>query len=313
MPLDVQTRVFLDQLAASGSPPIEELPLDQARQVLMALMAQGEPESVPAVHDRTIPGPAGNLPARIYTPRGSGPFPVVLWFHGGGFALGNLHAYDATCRALTNAADCIVVAVDYRLAPEHKFPAAPEDCYAAAQWVEKHISESGGDPQRIAVAGDSAGGNLAAVVAQLARQRGGPSLCFQLLVYPVTDFQADTPSYRENGEGYLLTMGAMMWFKNLYLQTPDDAVNPMASPLRAASFRGLPPALIVTAEFDPLRDEGEAYAARLRDAGVPVTLKRYEGAIHGFFSLFHALDQGRLAIKETGARLRNVFASAVRT
>jgi acetyl esterase len=286
MPLDSQSQAFLEQLAATGAPPLHELSVAEARQVIVTLFGtQGDPEPVGAVEERTIPGAGGEMPTRIYMPYGTGPFPVLVYLHGGGWVIGDLEAYDATCRALTNAAGCLVVAMEYRLAPEHTFPAAPEDCYAATCWVAANATAIGGDPRRIAVGGDSAGGNLAAVVAQMARDRGGPALVYQLLVYPVTDYGYDTTSYRENAEGYLLTKDAMVWFWNHYLRSADDGNNPLASPLRANDLHGLPPAMVLTAEFDPLRDEGEAYAIRLQEAGVPVTLKRYAGTIHGFFSL----------------------------
>jgi acetyl esterase len=310
MPLEPQAQAFLEQLAATGAPPLHELSIEQARQAIVTLFGtQGDPEPVGAVQDCTIPGAAGEMPARIYSPHGTGPFDVLVYFHGGGWVIGNLEAYDATCRALTKAAGCLVVAMEYRLAPEHKFPAAPEDCYAATQWVAANAASLGGDPRRIAVGGDSAGGNLAAVVAQMARDRGGPALCYQLLVYPVTDYNFGTPSYRENADGYLLTKDAMTWFWNHYLPSSAEGSHPMASPLRASSLDGLPPAFVLTAEFDPLRAEGEAYAARLRDAGIAVTLKRYHGMIHGFFSLGAVLDQGKQAMQDAGAALRAAFAS----
>jgi acetyl esterase/lipase len=309
MPLDPQAQAFLEQLAASGAPPLHELSVAEARQVIVTLFGvEGDPEPVGAVVDRMIPGAAGEISARMYTPRGTGPFPILVYFHGGGWVIGNLDAYDATCRALTKAARCIVVAMEYRLAPEHPFPAAPEDCYAATQWVAAHATAIGGDPTRLALGGDSAGGNLTAVVAQMVRDRGGPALCYQLLVYPVTDHNYDTASYRENAEGYLLTRDAMVWFWNHYLRSPADGSNPMASPLRADNLRGLPPAMVITAEFDPLRDEGEAYAARLQEAGVPVTLKRYDGMIHGFLSLGTVLEQGKQAIADAAAALRTACA-----
>jgi acetyl esterase len=309
MPLDPQAQAFLEQLAAAGAPPLHELSVEEARQVIVQLFGTtGDPEAVGAVQNRTIPGAAGEMPTRIYTPSGTGPFPVLVYFHGGGWVIGNLDAYDATCRALTNAAGCIVVAMEYRLAPEHKFPAAPEDCYAATQWVAANAAAIGGDPARLAIGGDSAGGNLTAVVAHMARDRGGPALRYQLLVYPVTDYHFDTASYRENAEGYLLTKDAMVWFWNHYLRSTTDGTNPLASPLRAANLRGLPPAMVLTAEFDPLRDEGEAYAARLQEAGVPVTLRRYEGMIHGFFSLGAVFTQGQQAIADAAAGLRATLA-----
>ena len=309
MPLDPQAQTFLEQLAAAGAPPLHELSVEEARQVIVQLFGTtGDPEAVGAVQNRTIPGAAGEMPTRIYTPSGTGPFPVLVYSHGGGWVIGNLDAYDATCRALTNAAGCIVVAMEYRLAPEHKFPAAPEDCYAATQWVTANAAAIGGDPARLAIGGDSAGGNLTAVVAHMARDRGGPALRYQLLVYPVTDYHFDTASYRENAEGYLLTKDAMVWFWNHYLRSTTDGTNPLASPLRATNLHGLPPAMVLTAEFDPLRDEGEAYAARLQEAGVPVTLRRYGGMIHGFFSLGAVFTQGQQAIADAAAGLRAALA-----
>lgn len=310
MSLEPQAQAFLEQLAAAGAPPLHELSVAEARQVIVELLrTQGDPEPVGAVAERMIPGAGGEMPTRIYIPYGTGPFPVLVYFHGGGWVIGNLEAYDATCRALTNAAGCLVVAMEYRLAPEHKFPAAPEDCYAATCWVAANAAAIGGDPRRIAVGGDSAGGNLATVVAQRARDHGGPALVYQLLVYPVTNYGYDTASYRENADGYLLTRDAMVWFWNHYLRSAADGDNPLASPLRANDLRGLPPAMVLTAEFDPLRDEGETYAMRLQEAGVPVTLKRYAGTIHGFFSLGAVLDQGKQAIADAAAALRTIFAS----
>ena len=310
MPLDPQAHAFLEQLAATGDPPLHELSVAEARQVIVTLFGtQGDPEPVGAVEERTIPGAGGEMLTRIYMPYGTGPFPVLVYLHGGGWVIGDLEAYDATCRALTNAAGCLVVAMEYRLAPEYKFPAAPEDCYAATCWVSANAVAIGGDPRRIAIGGDSAGGNLTAVVAQMARDRGGPALVYQLLVYPVTNHGYDTESYRENADGYLLTRDAMVWFWNHYLRSAADGDNPLASPLRANDLRGLPPAMVLTAEFDPLRDEGEAYAMRLQEAGVPVTLKRYAGTIHGFFSLGAVLDQGKQAMADAAAALRTIFAS----
>jgi len=310
MPLNPQAKGFLEQLSASGAPPLHALSVEQSREIIVQLFAvPGEPEPVGAVVDRTIDGAAGELRARVYSPCGSGPFPLLVFFHGGGWVFGNLAAYDATCRALTNAAGCVVVAMEYRLAPEHRFPAAPEDCYAALQWVAAHAAEIGGDPTRIAVGGDSAGGNLATVVAALARDRHGPALRFQLLIYPVTDHDFDTASYRENADGYLLTRQAMMQFWDHYLPNPAERDQAMASPLRSRNLQGLPPALVLTAECDPLRDEGEAYAARLSESGVAVSLKRYPGMIHGFFSLSSAIPSGKQAIQDAGAALRRAFAT----
>lgn len=308
MPLDQQSKAFLDQLAAAGAPPLNGLPVPEARQALMQLFGV-KGEDVGKVEDRQILGPAGNkIPVRIYTPKGTGPFPILVFFHGGGWVLGNLETHDATCRALTNGAGCITVSVDYRLAPEHKFPAAPDDCYMATCWAALNAAAFGGDPTRIAIGGDSAGGNLTAAVALMARDRGTPSLAYQLLIYPVTDAAADTPSYRKNADGYLLTKDAMQWFWNHYLSNEADGQNQYASPLRAKRLEGLPPALVITAEFDPLCDEGEAYATRLKEAGIPVEVKRYSGTIHGFFSLGHVIDQGKTAVAEASKKLRAAFA-----
>ncbi|WP_089934687.1 alpha/beta hydrolase [Candidatus Entotheonella palauensis] len=310
MPLDPQAQGFLEQLAAAEAPPLHELPVEDARNVIVELFGSKENlEPVGKVEDRLIRGADGEIPARVYTPEGVGPFPVLVYYHGGGWVIGNLEAYDPTCRALTNAARCVVVSVEYRLAPEHKFPAAPEDCYAALQWVGANADAINGDPARVAIGGDSAGGNLTAVVAQMSRDRGGVSPIYQLLVYPVTDHRYDTPSYQENADDYLLTKDAMQWFWNHYLRSEADGNSPLASPLQAASLRDLPPALVITAEFDPLRDEGEAYATQLQAAGVPVTLSRYDGMIHGFFSLGAVLDQGQTAMSEAAAALRAAFSA----
>ncbi len=310
MPLDPKAKAFLDQAAAAGAPPFHTLPVPEARQMLLTLFTSvADKEPIKAVEDRLIPAPGVRLPVRIYTPEGTTPLPVLVYFHGGGWVLGDLETHDATCRALANAAGCMVIAVGYRLAPEHKFPTAAEDCYAATKWTVLNAAALGGDPTRIAVGGDSAGGNLAAVVAQMASDRGAPSLVFQLLVYPVTNYAFDTESYRANAEGYLLTKDAMVWFWNHYLQNESDGQNPYASPLRGQHLRNLPPALVITAEYDPLRDEGAAYAAKLREAGVPVTHTDYPGMIHGFFSMTKVVDQAKQAINEAGAALKAAFAA----
>jgi len=310
MPLDPQAKALLDQINAMGGPELHELSVPDARQALVNLAAmQGPPQPIAKVEDRTIPAPAGAIPVRIYTPEARGPLPVLVYFHGGGWVLGSLDTTDGICRALANGAGCIVVSVDYRLAPEHRFPAAADDALHATQWVAANAASIGGDSKRIAIAGDSAGGNLTAVVAQMARDRGKPALAFQLLIYPVTDASFETVSYRDNANDYLLTRDAMQWFWNHYVPNAAERSNPYASPLRASSLKGLPPALVITAEFDPLRDEGEAYAARMREAGVPVTLTRYHGMVHGFFGMAAVLDQARNAIDDSSAALRAAFAA----
>jgi acetyl esterase len=310
MPLDPQARALLEQISAAGIPPVSTLSVAEARRATAARRAlvAGEPEPVDRVEDGAIPGPDGRrMAVRVYRPGGERPLPVLVYFHGGGWVLGDLESHDAVCRGLANAAGCTVLSVDYRLAPEHKFPAAAEDAYAAAQWASAHAAEIGGDGTRLAVGGDSAGGNLAAVVAQMARDRGGPALAYQLLIYPVTDHAFDTRSYLENADGYLLTRGDMIWFWRHYLPSEAEGSNPYAAPLRAKDFRGLPPALVITAEFDTLRDEGEAYAARLREAGVPAESRCYPGMIHGFVGSAEVLDAGKRAIRQAGEALRAAF------
>ena len=310
MSLDPQAKAVLDQFASMGGPQFHEMSVAQARELILGMVAlAGEPESVARIENRTVPGPAGEIPVRIYAPVGTAPFPVLVYFHGGGWVIGNLDTHDGICRSLANRVGCLVVSVDYRLAPEHTFPAAPEDCYAATRWLAEHAGSLGGDKGRIAVGGDSAGGNLAAVVALMARDRGGPKLAFQLLVYPATDTDFETRSYRENSEGYFLTRADMVWFWNHYAPRDEDRRNPYAAPLRAASLRGLPPALVITAEFDPLCDDGNAYAARLREDGVPVRLSQQDGLIHGFFQMGAVIDRGRASVDEASRALKDAFAT----
>ena len=309
MPLDPQAKALLEQMEAMGGAPLHTLSVPDARTMMAALAGMSGTTTVPLanVENRTIPGPAGTIPVRIYTPSGTGPCPLLVYFHGGGWVLGDLETHDSVCRELAHGAGCVVMAVDYRLAPEHKFPAAGDDCYAAVKWAAAHAAEIGADPRRIAIGGDSAGGNLTCVTALRARDEGGPRLCFQLPIYPVTNHSLDTPSYRENAKGYLLETDAMAWFWGHYLRSDADGEQPYASPLRAADFHGLPPALVITAEFDPLRDEGEAYAKRLQAADVPTTLRRFDGMIHGFFGMSGVLDQAKTAVAEATAALRRAF------
>jgi acetyl esterase/lipase len=308
MQIDPQARVYLDRLASAGELPLRERTVEENRTSFLELAAlAGEPQVAGSVGSREIPGPLSQIPIRIYTPWGKGPFPLLIYFHGGGWVFGNLDVHDPVCRALTNAAGCITVAVDYRLAPEDKFPAAPEDCYAATRWVAENASSFNGDPTRIAVGGDSAGGNLAAVVTLMARDRGGPKLAYQLLIYPITNFSFDTPSYHENAEGYSLTKDDMVWFWEHYLPSEKEGNHPYASPLQAQDLSNLPPAMVITSEYDPLRDEGEMYAGRLQESGNQVTVKRYHGMIHGFFSMGGVIDQGKQAIEDVATALRTAF------
>jgi acetyl esterase len=255
-----------------------------------------------------VPVAGGEITVRVYTPVGAAPHPGLVFYHGGGWVIGDLDTHDGICRSLANAADCAVASVDYRMGPEHRYPVAAEDAYAAYRWVRDGASRLGIDSARVAVGGDSAGGNLAAVVSLMARDRATPLPVFQLLIYPVTDHDLDTPSYHENATGYVLTREAMRWFFGHYLARDEQGREPYACPLRAPSLAGLPPALVMTAECDPLRDEGEAYAGRLRDAGVPVTLTRYPGMFHGFFRMTRLLDKARAALDEAAGALHKAFA-----
>jgi acetyl esterase len=259
---------------------------------------------VAQVEDRVVSG----VPVRIYRPSAPGPLPVVVYYHGGGFTICNLETHDGVCRMLANDSDAIVISVDYRLAPEHKYPAAVEDAYAALLWTAENAASLGGDATRLAVAGDSAGGNLSAVVAQRARDEAGPELIFQLLIYPATDFAGDYPSRYENATGYFLTKVHVEWFAEQYLPSAEVAGDPQVSPLRAGTLAGLPPALVITAEYDPLRDEGEAYGAGLAEAGVPVTVHRADGLFHGFFGMGPFIPIGRSVEEMAAAALREAFA-----
>jgi acetyl esterase len=293
----------------TGVPATNTLSVAEARAQYEARIPLMAPSAaIGSVDQRTIAGPGGDLALRIYWPQGDGPFPLLVFFHGSGFVLCSLDTHDGMCRNLCAGAQCIVVSVDYRLAPEHKFPAGLDDCVFATRWVADHATELNGDPPRIAIGGDSAGGNMAAAAALQLRDEGGPALRGQLLIYPVTDYHTPgTPSYQENAEGYGLTRDTMLWFWDHYLNSPSDAANPLASPLRAPDLRGLPPALMVTAEYDPLRDEGELYAARLREAGTPAITSRWDGMNHGFFFWAGRVDKAGEAMAESCRWLRQIF------
>lgn len=315
-PLEPDAQALVDRLAAMQPPATEqpadaapvEMDVDQTRQQFAMFMTLGGPgPDVAKTEDRTIPGPAGDIPIRIHWPSGDANLPIVAFFHGGGWTIGTIQTHDAIAKQLCVGAKAIVVNVEYRLAPENKFPAAADDAFAAVQWLAAHAGEIGGDASRLAVAGDSAGGNLSAVTALRARDEGGPPLAFQLLIYPVTDSRMDTESYVENGSGYFLTAETMRNFWGNYLANPAEAVNPYASPMHAEDLAGLPPALVITAGYDPLRDEGEAYAARLRAAGVAADASRYEGSIHAFFGLTNLFAASDRAVKEACDALRVAF------
>ncbi|HWJ78141.1 alpha/beta hydrolase [Ureibacillus composti] len=311
MAIDSQAKFLLEQMEAAGAPPMSSLSPEEARLTTDFSALAGIPEKVGKVENRVIPGPGGDIPVRIYTPNGEGPFPSLVFYHGGGWVIGDLDTVDVPCRLLANRANCVVVSVDYRLAPEHKFPAAADDAYAAAKWVVENGPSIKVDSSRVAVGGDSAGGNLAAVVSLMARDKNEIDLAYQLLIYPVTNHSYETVSYSDNADGYLLTKDSMIWFWDHYLRNPQDGDNPYASPLKAEDLSGLPPALVITAEFDPLRDEGEAYAQRLKEAGVSVEETRYNGMIHGFFWMPGTLDQGMKAVNQAANALKQAFAREV--
>jgi len=307
VPLDPEAKAVLETL--SGAEDVDPFTLSHTliRDGFAAMSDRTAGPEVSRVEMREAEGPAGKIPVRIYWPAGDALKPGLVFFHGGGFVVCDLDSHDATCRELANGADCVVVSVDYRLAPEAQFPAAPEDCYAATEWVSREATALGIDTTRIAVAGDSAGGNLAAVVAIMSRDRGGPSLIHQLLIYPVTNHRFDTASYKDNGSGYFLSATMMRWFWHHYLESEADGENPLASPLRARDLSGLPAATVVTAEYDPLRDEGRDYAVRLEQAGVSTTHTDYPGVFHGFFGMTAQIPRARQAVQEACDELRNAF------
>lgn len=315
---DAQMQAVIAAMATANPLPIHTLTPRQAREqptprdaVNAVLAMQGLPpavEPVGSVVHRTIMGSDENdILVRIYTPAGPGPFPVLVYYHGGGWVVYNLDVYDPSARALTNAAGAIVVSVAYRQAPENFFPAAADDAFAAYRWALDSASVIGGDPNRVAVGGESAGGNLAAVVALMARDKGVKLPVHQLLVYPIGQASFDTPSYHENANAPFLTRLAMQWFYDKYLNKSGDGDNPYASPLQDDNLSGLPPATIINAQIDVLRSDGEMYAQRLQQAGVAVTQTTYPGVTHEFFSMSAVLDQARVAVQQAGAALRAAF------
>ena len=303
MPLVPEYQAMLEALAAEPGPPIASMTPDEARALYRMMRPLNDEIAVGEVIERRIPGPAGEVPLRIYRPEASGPHPVVVFFHGGGWVIGDLDTADAACRDLCATAGCVVVSVDYRLAPEHRFPAAVDDCYAAVEWAAANAGEIGGNG-RLAVAGESAGGNLATVMCLKARDAGdgtSPKIDFQLLLYPVVDHDLGRPSYAENGTGYILETSTMQWFWDHYCPDPADRDRPEASPIKASDHAGLPPALVMTAEFDPLRDEGNQYADVLARAGTQAELICCDGLVHDFFATAQQFKPSRAAF-ETACR-----------
>lgn len=305
--IDPEVQAILDQLKAMNFPGIASMDPASAREFGESLNAAAPPgPDLPEVEDRTIPGPAGEIPVRVYTPEGTAPLPVIVYIHGGGWVIGSLAGSDAFCRRFAQGTGCVVVSVDYRLAPEHRFPAAVDDSFAAVEWVAQNAAEIGGDPERIVVSGDSAGGNLAAAVTIRARERGGPKIAYQVLFCPAVDHTTDKPSHTANASGYLLETRDMEWFWNHYAPDVEARNHPEAAPLRAESLAGLPPAYVITADLDPLRDEGDAYAKRLQEEGVQVTHRSYPGVIHDFCIM--PLTSGLAALGEAMAAVRQAVA-----
>ncbi|HZR85412.1 MAG TPA: alpha/beta hydrolase [Bradyrhizobium sp.] len=308
--LDPDAAVVYKLYQEAGRPPYETVTPQEARELYLkgCLAASPTPPELAGISQLAIPAGHGAIPARLYTPRQrrdkAGLAPALVFFHGGGWVIGNLDSHDVACRKLAHEGEMTVIAVDYRLAPEHKFPAAVEDAVTATQWIAGNAAALGIDASRLVIGGDSAGGNLAAVVALSARAAGGPALAGQLLVYPATDFAMRHPSHSEPETSVLLTHSVIRWFRDHYLNGPGDGDDWRASPLRAQHHAGLPPAYVLTAGADPLRDEGAEYAERLKDAGVAVTYRHFPGQFHGFFTMGKFLEQSNVAISEIGAWLR---------
>ncbi len=308
--LDPDAAVVFKAFQEAGRPPYETVSPAEARELYLKgrLVTNPEPPELKSVQPLSIPSPTGSIPARVYTPmklrQTGGLAPCLVFFHGGGWVIGDLDSHDVVCRKLADEGQLIVISVDYRRAPEHKFPAAVDDAIAAAKWIAGHAKQLGIDASRLTVGGDSAGGNLAAVVAISARDGNGPAIAGQVLIYPATDFAMTHPSHREPETSLLLTHTVIRWFRDHYLNGPSDIDDWRASPARAATLAGLPPAYVLTAGADPLRDEGDDYARRLKEAGVPVNYRTFPGQFHGFFTMGKLLQQANLAAAEIGAWLK---------
>src|SRR5689334_23116393 len=308
--LDPDAAAVYKAFLEANRPPYENGTPAQAREMYLAarFVSNPEPPELASARDLSIPAPHGAIPARIYTPKQlrkkDGLAPCLVFFHGGGWVIGNLDSHDVVCRKLADEGELIVISVDYRLAPEHKFPAAVDDAVEAAKWISANATRLGIDASRLIVGGDSAGGNLAAVVAISARDGNGPAIAGQVLVYPATDFAMTHPSHREPETSILLTHSVVQWFKNHYLDSGADIHDWRASPARASTLIGLPPAYMLTAGADPLRDEGAEYAQRLKQAGVPVTDRHFPGQFHGFFTMGKLLQQANVAASDIAAWLK---------
>lgn len=307
MPFDSQIAAILQHFSGLPQPDLSQLSAAQYRQFADNMMQPIPGETMAEVRDLRVAGADGELDARLYRPLDQPNLPLLVFFHGGGFVFGTLDTHDNLCRSLAKQTGALVVSIAYRLAPEAKFPAAPLDCYSATCWLVEQAQQLGCDASRVALAGDSAGANLALAVSRLAAARNGPRISYQCLFYPVTDGRCDSASYEAFAEGYFLTREMMLWCWQHYLQSPEQADDALASPLRAEDLASLPPTALITAEFDPLRDEGEAFAERLRQAGVAVRLRRYDGMIHGFASMAAFVDRAAEALAEAAADLRTAL------
>ncbi len=308
MAIDQATAGLLEQLIASGAPPLHEMNAKDARGVMALLRGDAPPgPDMAEVREHRVSASGGFVPVRVFVPDGQ-PRSVIVYYHGGGWVIGSVEDYDATTRLLAQRTGSVVVSVDYRLAPEYRFPVAVDDSWAALLWANERIEELAGARVPLIVAGDSAGGNLAAIMAQRAKSAGGPEIALQVLVYPVTDCDLDTTSYLDPANQLLLSRESMVWFWDHYAPDPEARVHPDASPLRQVDLKNLPPAVVLTAEHDPLRDEGELYATRLVQAGVPVRHQRFDGQMHGFFTMNHVLPGADAAMDYVTAAIDDQLA-----
>lgn len=307
MTVNPRIQFFLDKMKEMPKPPIEQMTPEMYRSQGGALPVDEKSEAVNRVEDRILPLKDREIAVRVYTPSNEELLPALVFYHGGGWVVGNLDSHDGICRFLANKAQCVVISVDYRLAPEHKFPAAVKDAYDSLQYIASHAEEFSIDRNLIAVGGDSAGGNLAAVTCIIAKEQKTPSICYQLLLYPSTGYDQEPPSIRENAEGYFLTVDMMTWFRKHYVSDEDEMLNPYVSPILYKDLSGLPPAAILTAQYDPLRDVGKAYAEKLEDNGVPVFYKNYQDLIHGFGNFISFVPEALEALNEGAASLRTSF------
>jgi acetyl esterase len=310
--LDPQARALIDLMVERGVPPTHTLSPAEARRMYLERrgFTQPEPPAVGAVRDLSVAGGAGPIPARLVMPASATPPPVLVYFHGGGWTIGDIDTHDVLCRQLCAASGAAVLSIDYRLGPEHRFPAAFDDCLAATRWLQREGADLGVDVGRLAVGGDSAGGNLAAAVAIALRDGGDRAPCFQLLIYPATDMRAVAPSHTSNGQGYLLTADSFVYYRGHYIEDPADWADWRASPLLAPGLSRLPPALVLTAGYDPLRDEGRQYADALSAAGNRVQYVCFERQIHGFITMGRVIDEANTAVDLCAAALRRAFAAA---